>query len=496
MRWLCLAIALGTGACKEQAPIAEASQAPRKGLCEHGVPADICTRCNPDLVATYKALGDWCEEHQVAMSQCKVHNPNLTFTTPPADWCSEHGLPESKCTKCNPKLVAQFIEQGDFCREHGFPKSVCPRCNPELAKSLGMPPAEFPEPGTRVRLASAGTAREAGIETVVVQKEPFARSLDVVGKLTFDQNRLAQIASRAEGTVLEMRVDVGDEVKAGAPIAVLASGAVGADQGRLAGAKARLDTARAAHRRAQQLVNEGIGAQRGLEDATRELASAQAEYDSAAASLKVAGASSEGSSGRVVLTAPFAGTVVARSSVAGRTVSAGEVLAEVADLRTLWAMLDVPEQEALNVRRGQRVALTFDGIKGESREGVVDGVSPVISPETRTVSVRITLPNPDGALKAGLFVRAKVELAAPREALLVPREAVQRAEGQPLVFVRGQDGTYDPVRVELGAGDAERVEVTKGLVEGAAVVTTGAFLLKTEILKDSIGAGCCEVEKK
>ncbi len=80
--------------------------------------------------------------------------------------------------------------------------------------------------------------------------------------------------------------------------------------------------------------------------------------------------------------------------------------------------------------------------------------------------------------------------------MLVPREAIQRAEDCTLVFVKKGEGLYEPVRVELGAATEDLVEVVDGLSPGMEVVTTGAFLLKTEILKESIGAGCCEVEPK
>ena len=161
-------------------------------LCEHRVPAELCTRCNPDLVPVFQAQGDWCEEHGVPESQCLKCNPNLTFTAAaaPQDWCKEHGVPESKCTKCNPRLVAQFVEAGDYCREHGYPESVCPICHPELPEAAGQKAPVFPEPGTKVRLASAETVADAGIQTQRAERRRFGRTLDVVGQLEFNQNRL------------------------------------------------------------------------------------------------------------------------------------------------------------------------------------------------------------------------------------------------------------------------------------------------------------------
>jgi cobalt-zinc-cadmium efflux system membrane fusion protein len=499
---LCLVLG-GAGSCKAQssntesmAPAAGASAAPagEVKLCEHRVPAELCTQCNPELIAVFKSQGDWCNEHGVPESQCLKCNPDLTFATPaaPQDWCKEHGVPESKCTKCNPKLVAKYIAAGDYCREHGFPASACPICHPELVEAAGQEPPVFPEPGTKVRLASAETAREAGIETYRVEKRPFARTLEVVGQLDFNGNRHAQLSARGDALVVAVNVDIGDEVKAGQALVVLASSSVGAEQARLSAAKTRLETARSALERQRELAQDGISPRKNAEEAQRELAEAQAEHDAARAALHATGASTGGTGGRYVLTAPFAGTIVARDVVPGKTAMPDQVLIEVADLSTMWAQLDVPEADASQARSGQQVRITLEGMRGETRPGTIARVGARVDPQSRTVPARVELPNPDRSLKAGVFLRATIEVAAEHEALLVPRPALQHAEGRTLVFVKKEDGLYEPVAVELGASDADMVEVTKGLSPGAEIVTTAAFLLKTEILKGSIGAGCCE----
>ncbi|MBZ4397005.1 efflux RND transporter periplasmic adaptor subunit [Myxococcus sp. AS-1-15] len=463
-------------------------------LCEHGVPSELCTKCDPDLVDVYKAQDDWCDAHGLPESHCRQCNPSLSFTAPaaPADWCKEHAVPESKCTQCNPKLVAGFIAAGDYCREHGFPESVCPFCHPEFVKAAGAEMPLFPTPGTRIRLASADTAREAGLQTHRLQRRHFARSLEVVGQLTFNQYRLARLSARGDALVSEVRVDEGDDVKAGQPLLALTSPSVGQDKGRLSAALARLETARAALAREQELVERGISPRKDLEQARAELAAAEGEREAARAALSAAGAEQGSSEGRYNLSAPFAGTVVARDAVSGRHVAAGQTLLEVADLSTLWALLEIPEADSAQVRAGQKVTLSLEGLPGEVREATLTRVGASVDRATRTVRARAELPNPDRALKAGMFLRARIQVAEEHEALMVPHSAIQRAKGQVLVFVKKDETLYEPVPVELGAGTRDEVEVVKGLRPGMEVVTTGAFLLKTEVLKDSIGAGCCE----
>ena len=486
----------GTDAPKAaaRAPATAHADAAPVALCEHKVPADLCTQCNPDLAPVFQEQGDWCDEHGVPESQCLRCNPDLKFTAAvtPVDWCKEHAVPESKCTKCNPKLVARFVAAGDYCRDHGYPASVCPICKPELVVQQGAEPPVFPEPGLKVRLASAETVREAGIQTQRVEKRDVARTLDVVGQLQFEPNRHAQLSARSDSLVVEVLVAIGDEVKAGQALVVLGSSAVGAEQARLSAARARVETARAALERETALAEKRVSAQKDVEEARRELAAAQSDRDAALAALRASGAAADGSGGRYALRAPFAGTVVARDASAGRSATAGQVLVELANLSTLSAELDVPEADATLVRPGQSVQLTIEGRSSDTRSVRISAVGATVDPQSRTVRARAPVSNPDRSLRAGMFVRAKIALEGNRQALLVPRSAVQYAQGRALVFVEKQEALYEPVAVVLGHHTGDLVEVVGGLPEGAAVVTTGAFLLKTEILKESIGAGCCE----
>src|SRR6188768_1291622 len=158
MLWLLVPLLIGGMSCSRPPDSAEKAAAAAPGsntvqLCEHQVPADLCTQCTPALIPAFKSQGDWCAEHGVPESQCGLCHPDLTFTAQAAkDWCKEHAIAESKCTKCHPNLVAGFIAAGDYCREHGYPASACPKCHPELVTAAGEEPPVFPEPGTKVVL--------------------------------------------------------------------------------------------------------------------------------------------------------------------------------------------------------------------------------------------------------------------------------------------------------------------------------------------------------
>lgn len=405
--------------------------------------------------------------------------------------CKEHGVLEALCTKCNPKLVPVFQAKGDWCKEHEFPESICPICHPERG---GKPAADVasdgaPADGTKVKFKTKDTARLAGILTAKAVERQGGGGIPVTARIVYDALKVAEINARAPGVVRQLHVDVGTEIKKGAPLAIIDSADVGADRSRLASAQSRLTIAEENLKREEQLEKEGISSRRSVLAAQQELDAARAERASFAASLAVVGASAGGSGG-YTLTTPLAGVVTQRKATVGRLVGVEETLFEVVDVSSMWAELDVPETDLPAVSLKQPVVIEVDGIEGRELRGEITYVAPAIDPATRTAKARVPLANPGGALRANMFGRARI-LAPSRAAVVVPRAAVQRAKTVKLVFVRLADDQFEARRVEIGATEGDLVEVTKGVRPGEEVATEGSFLLKTETLKESIGAGCC-----
>ncbi|WP_437282568.1 efflux RND transporter periplasmic adaptor subunit [Sorangium sp. So ce375] len=405
--------------------------------------------------------------------------------------CKEHGVLEALCTKCNPKLAPVFQAKGDWCKEHEFPESICPICHPERG---GKPAADVasdgaPADGTKVKLKAKDTARLAGILTEKAVERQGGGGVPATARIVYDALKVAEINARAAGVVRQLHVDVGAEVKKGAPLAVIDSADVGADRSRLASALSRLKIAEENLRREEQLEKEGIASRRSVLAAQQELDAARADRASFAASLAVVGASAGGSGG-YTLTTPLAGMVTQRKATVGRLVGVEETLFEVVDVSSMWAELDVPETDLPAVSLKQPVVIEVDGIEGRELRGEITYVAPAIDPATRTAKARVPLTNPDGALRANMFGRARI-LAPSRAAVVVPRSAVQRARTAKLVFVRLAEDQFEARRVEIGATEGGLIEVVKGLRPGEEVATEGSFLLKTETLKESIGAGCC-----
>ncbi len=459
----------------------------------HGLPESKCTKCNPALTAKFKAAGDWCETHGFPESVCPVCNPQ----TPPSaaavvDWCNEHRVPESKCTKCNTGLVAQYKKSGDYCEEHGFPKSICPVCNPQPLPA-GAPGSGSIAPGTKIRFRSPEIEKAAGIETVAAREASVGDGVSCTARIDYNRNKLADIRALVPGVVRKLRADLGQKVKRGAALFVLQSTHVGELQARLPGLEQRVVTARANQKRKKELSATGLISKRAVEVAKQELAVAVADRASARSALRLAGASA-GGAGSYVLTSPLTGTIVRRPAVIGAYATADTSLATVADTSTMWALLDVPEASAGLVQVGRSVSVMIDGAGALRLRGEITWIASEVDPKTRMVAVRAQIQNQAGNVRANQFARAVIETSTSSKVLVVPRAALQRFGDKTLVFVRLSAGLYEPRIVVPGSGDAKEVQVRGNVKTKEAVVTTGAYLLKTELSPESIGAGCCDVE--
>jgi len=409
--------------------------------------------------------------------------------------CEEHGVLEAVCTKCNPKLIPVFQAKGDWCDEHGFPESFCPICHPEAggrpAQDVSGAGDGAPPHGTKVRFKTREAAELAGIEVVKAEERPGGARLEAVAVIAYDATRRAEVNARAAGVVRSLKVDVGAKVKPRTPLATIDSAQVGEDRSRLAAADARVENAEITYEREQEMLAKGVAADKDVRAAKQALEEARAERRSAAAALGMVGGGRGGSS--YTLTAPIGGTVIHRTATIGHMVEVDEPLFEIVDTSAMWAEVDVPETQLPLVAPGQAVTITVDGVDTRFA-GVLDYIAPEVDPTTRTAKARVALKNPDGILRANMFARAEIALGGARPTVMVPSAAVQRAKGVALVFVRIAPDEFEARRVKTGLVEGDHIEIVEGIKTGEEVATKGGFLLKTETLKGSIGAGCCDVE--
>jgi len=164
----------------------------------------------------------------------------------------------------------------------------------------------------------------------------------------------------------------------------------------------------------------------------------------------------------------------------------------VADLSTMWLTFSVFERELGRIAVGQPVLFRVPDLGPVEFRGKVLWIDSEVNDRTRTVRVRAELNNSEGLLRANMFGTGEIRLDRPRTSLLVPKNAVQWEGASFVVFLEKRVGVYEPRRVVVGETRGQLSELAwTDLRPGDRVVTTGSFLLKTEIQKGSIGAGCC-----
>jgi len=411
-----------------------------------------------------------------------------------AELCAPHGVLQSVCTQCNPSLAPVFQAKGDWCPEHGFPESFCPTCSPEAEGRPSLQPTATdgaPADGTKVRFKTRATAEQAGIEVVEAEAVAWVDGTDAVVRIVWDATRTAAVSAATSGVVTGIEAEVGDWVVRGDALARLQSPEAGGDRARLRAAQRALTFQEELLERQRALLDQGAVSERSVQEAETAVAAARAERDAVEAELRVVRG---GARDRAVLRAPMDGVVIARNARVGQVVDDPHVVFELVDPSRMWAAVDVAERDLAHVAAGQAVQVRLDALPDDIFEGTIATLSPAVDPNTRTANARVVLDNPDGRLRAQLTGTATIRGTTATEALVVPEAAVQRAGDVHLVFVRETIDTYVARRVRVLARQGDRVRIAGAVKSGAAVVTTGSFLLKTETLKDSIGAGCCDVE--
>ncbi len=477
---------------------------------EHGVPEKFCTICHEELADKLML----CKEHgNIPEDICTICHPEVAKKYH-IQMCKEHGLPEHFCYRCGNGPSASLNQPDDgWCAAHGKPEALCAEC--AQAKADGKPiPMKKEQSGTAkvcrkplptVRLASARLARRIGIQTAVVGEEEHAHKLVANAETAYDANHYADVNPRVAGFIREVRVDLGQRVRQGDVLAVVDSAEVSAARTQYLSSQAALKLARATAERTQSLARTGAVAGKAELEVMTALNQAQASAMDAEQKLRNLGFEDEAlarilkdndTRNLLSVVAPIDGTVVVRHAVKGEAVQATARLFAVADTSRMWLWIDVYESDIGRVKPGQAVSFAVLGTdpgQGQATAGRVTWIGSEVNEQTRTTRVRAELANPDGRLRSNQFGEATIQIGADHRAVVVPKEAVQRKDNVDVVFLPEAEGVYRPQRVTTRATDrADVLEVTWGLKTGQVVVSKGAFLLKTEIMKGAIGAGCCE----
>ena len=313
---------------------------------------------------------------------------------------------------------------------------------------------------------SATVQQNLGIRTAAVRHAQVASSFDAVGSVQFDERLTAAVQTRVAGYIERLAVRAPAEtVRVGQPLATVYA----------PDWLAPLN---------EWLALKRSGAAPELVAAARERLRALSVPDALVQQSEAAGTAQA----RYTLNAPLGGVVAELGVREGMAVTPGMTLFRIAGLSKVWAVVDVPEAQALNLRRGQKVSATLQADASRTFDGELREILPQVSAATRTLQARFEVDNRDGRLLPGMLLRLQLHEAQATR-LVVPAEAVIRTGTRAVALVRRDGGGFEPRELKLGAELGDDVEVLQGLVEGERVVTSGQFLVDSEArLKSALGA--------
>ncbi|KXK00356.1 MAG: putative cation efflux system protein CzcB [Nitrospira sp. OLB3] len=340
-----------------------------------------------------------------------------------------------------------------------------------------------------VRLTQQEMAR-AGIDVLRVKAEPFTVHREFPATVQANANELAEVTTLIRGRVVEVSVDVGKDVKKGERLALLDSADLGLAEGAYLKASARQHEAQLAYERAANLHEHRAISLAELQRREAEMKTARADAREAAHRLTLLGVASQELQrldreqtirSDVAIRAPFAGRVIVRNITRGEVIETAQKCFVIADLSDVWVIGNVPEKDVRFIRPDESVKVVVPAYPHALFSGTITHISDVLDPETRTMRLRVTVPNPDRLLKPEMFAMVQVYTATVQEALRVPLAAVQEIDGGKMIFVKRADDRFEPRRVVLGDEQSEHVMVLEGLREGEEVVVKGAFALKSEV---------------
>ncbi len=338
--------------------------------------------------------------------------------------------------------------------------------------------------GDDVIKLNAEQAKASGITVQLVAAGKLTMAFEFPGEVRFNEDRTTHVVPRLAGVAEAVNVDLGQWVKQGQVLAVVASTALSEQRSELLTAQRRREAARVSFEREKKLWEDRISAQQDYQQAQTALQEADIAVHNATQKLAAVGAPATSSGlNRFEIRAPFAGTVVEKHLSLGEAVKEDASIFTVSDLSSVWAEFAVAPKDLATVRVGQKVVVSTSAFESKA-EGTISYVGALLGEQTRTARARVTLTNPSGAWRPGLFVTVAVLGENQDVPLVVSAEAVQTIEDKAVVF-KAVPGGFVPTPIKAGRTDGKAIEVLDGLKPGDQVAVTSTFVLKAELGKGS-----------
>jgi cobalt-zinc-cadmium efflux system membrane fusion protein len=335
--------------------------------------------------------------------------------------------------------------------------------------------------------------KQNGVVVVPAKKQRLAGVVSATGKVEANADRIAHVSPRISGKVISVRASLGDSVSAGQSLAVLDSVELGEAFSRYHQSRTKLSLAQSNMDRIKTLVEKKIAARKDILQAETDYKTAQTELHTDEERLSLYGVSPSdvGGEGRkrplLPVRSPIGGIITEKHAIVGELADPSKSLYTVADLSSVWVVVDVNEKDLSKVHKGQAASVTVGAFPDLRLKGRITYIADLVDESTRTVKARIEVANPGRKLKPEMFATVELVLAADAPPVLaVPEDALQDLDGKKIVFVAESETELAARPVQAGRTAGGLVEIVSGLKEGERYAVKGAFILKSEVKKGEV----------
>lgn len=437
------------------------------GFCHgHDVPEAFCTRCNSDLIVAFKHLNDWCQEHKLPESQCTL--------------CSTQKTSKKESPKIGLKLVNKVL-----FRSQKEPNNACNNQN------------------SIIRFIDSKIMEKSGIQTSKLARKLDKNTVSCNVQIEYNQNKLAHITPRAKGILTTISKDLGDSVQKNEVLAKIHSNDFSIAKSEYFQALTLVQLWQKNHESELALQKDGATSAREVLQTKTKLVESQISVDKSLQNLRNLGLSEvqikvlkahNKFDSKLSILAPFSGRISKRHAVTGEMVTTSKSLFTVVDTSKMWALLSILPSDLIKVKIGQLVDIQIPELSPLVFSGAISWIDSAINESSRTLKARVELDNASHILKSGMFGKASIIIKQNVDSLLVHKNSVQWDGCCNVVFVKNSPESFITKKVTLKPSGIDKdFYLAQGdIQENNEVATIGSFLLKTEILKENIGAGCCE----
>lgn len=377
--------------------------------------------------------------------------------------------------------------------EHKILTYTCDECRYETGV-VKLAPALLAPTDNTPPLVQRGAATRQKVE----------HGLETVGEIRLNEHTTIRISSPISGLLRTVKGDSGTVVKPGDILAEVESATLEEAIGTYVKSRTLTEAAQRHYQREKNLAEQKVSAQVEADEARSRYDNALADREAATHTLKTMGLSEAelatltGAAPCLLpLRAPHGGTLIEKHVAAGNRIQPDQSIMTISDLTSIWVWLDLYERDlapVLEALAKQKLTVTIEtrAFPGRRFKGTLETLGATMDETTRTVKARALVPNPDGLLRPGMFCKANLNWTGSETVLAVPRQAVLEDEGQTFVFTHLKDDYYIRTPIKKGREFSDSTEILEGLSEGAPVVAEGAFLLKSDVLREKMGAGCAD----